>query len=403
MQIQEENNINDPRKVDTSNLEVGMEVKDYRHMCQLLDEPVLEGDSKEAQMHRWSLNFMWEKKPRKHKMTITKVFKEPLPDIVPDNATFAKMMQIILIRLLGYMPDDTYHFFSTIFWNKTGMVSDQYKEIKSSDDDIESFFGKGKKYPITSPETAKNFFEIADGKLREATRTALRSLDNAGLIHYRQEYCVKKTSWRLLGGFYTATKEEENLILEAEQNALNKMGLTSKYVALRYHTRSYRKYVNDYIHEHNKELYGGSQWITIVYHKPPQSHVNRVTEQIVNDLKKRGYIKDDEFLDNEILLYLAKLALNDMVINNMIQEARKQHQISVDALKEESKANSISIWNHEKNVTRGSSRFVSDCIYLVDTLVKIKDSPRELDYEEVEECDADEYDSDDGFEDLGLI
>ena len=380
-----------------------MEVRDYKHMCELLKEPVLEGNSKEAQMHRWTLNFIWEKKPRKHKMTITKIFKEPLPDIVPDNATFAKMMQIILIRLLGYMPDDTYHFFSTIFWNKTGMVSDEYKEIKCSDDDIESFFGKGKKYPITSPETVKNFFEIADGKLRDATRTALRSLDNAGLIHYRQEYCVKKTSWKLPGGFYTATKEEENLILEAEQYALNKMGLTSKYVALRRYTKAYRKCVNDYIHERNKELYGGSQWITIVYHKPPQSHVDRVTDQIVRDLKKRGYIGDNDFLDNEILLYLAKLALNDMVINNMIQEARKQHQISVDALAKERYENRIDTWNHERNANRGSNRFVSDCIYLVDTLVKIKDNPRELDYEEADECDTDEYNGDDGFEDLGLI
>ena len=397
MQNQKENNANNLREVDTSRLEVGMEVKDYKHMCELLGEPVLEGNSKEAQIHRWTLNFTWEKKPRKHKMIITKKFKEPLPDIVPDNATFAKMMQIILIRLLGYMPDDTYHFFSTIFWNKTGMVGDQYKEIKTSDDEIENYFGKDKKFPDVSSETAKNFFEIADGKLREATRTALRSLDNAGLIHYRQEYCVKKTSWKLPGGFYTATKEEENLILEAEQYALNKMGLTSKYVALRRHTKTYRKYVNDYIHERNKELYGGSQWITIVYHKPPQSHVNRVTDQIVRDLKKKGYIGDNDFLDNEILLYLAKLALNDMVINNMIQEARKQHQISVDALAKEKEENKIDIWNHERNTNRGSNRFVSDCIYLVDTLVKIKDSPRELDYE-------DDYDksNDDGSWDFDL-
>jgi len=378
--------------VDTSKLKVGMEVKDYKHMCELLGEPVLRGDSRDAQMHRWNLNFMWEKQPRKHKMTITKIFKEPLPDIVPDNATFAKMMQIILIRLLGYMPDDTYHFFSTIFWDKTGMVGKRYKEIKTSDDDIEHFFGKGKKYSLTSSEIAKYFFEIADEKLREATRTALRSLDNAGLIHYRQEYCVKKTPWKLPGDFYTATKEEENLILEAEQYALNRMRLTSKYVALKHRTKTYRKYVNDYIHEHNNELYGGSQWITIVYHKPPQSHVDRVTEQIVRDLKKRGYIGDNDLLDNEILLYLAKLALNDMVINNMIQEARKQHQISVDALKEESESSMVDRWNHDRNAIRGSNRFVSDCIYLVDSLVKLKENPRKFDYEE-------EYEFDSGSED----
>lgn len=376
--------------VDTSKLKVGMEVKDYRHMCELLGEPVLRGDSRDAQMHKWSLNFKWEKQPRKHKMTITKIFKEPLPDIVPDNATFAKMMQIILIRLLGYMPDDTYHFFSNNFWYKTGMVQKEYKTVNSTENGFDIFFGEGKDYPLTSPETAKNFFDIADEKLREATRTALRSLDTAGLIHYRQEYCVKKTPWKVSGGFYTATKEEESLILEAEQHALNELRLTNKYVAISNYGKAYRKRVNDYIHDHDNSLYGGSQWITIVYHKPPQSHVERVTNQIVRDLKKRGYITDDEFLDNEILLYLAKLALNDMVINKMIQEARKQHQLSANALKEERASSMIDRWNHDRNAIRGSNRFVSDCIYLVDSLVKLKANPRQFDYEE--KYDEDSWD-----------
>lgn len=156
--------------------------------------------------------------------------------------------------------------------------------------------------------------------------------------------------------------------------------------------------MNDYIHEQNNELYGGAQWITIVYHQPPQSHVDRVTDQIVRDLKNRGYIGDNDFLDNEILLYLAKLALNDMVINKVIQEARKQHQISVDALAKEREENRIDVWNHERHLTRESNCFVSDCIYLVDTFVKLMENPRVLDYEEV-----DEYGIDDDFEDLDIL
>lgn len=377
-------NVQNTKGVDVSKLQVGMVVKNYRELCKLLGEEIKEGNSKEKQLHRWSLNFCWEKQPSKQKITITKIYKHTLPDIVPDNSTFAKIMQLILMRILGYYTkDDTYHFFANKFWVDTGMVDKQFKEINTDEEGIDKYFGADGKFELVNIDTARSFFEIANAKLREATKTALKALDNAGLIHYRQEYCVKRTPWKIKGGFESATKEEENLILEAEQYALGQLRIANKYFALKNSGNFYRKTINDYINERNPKIYGASQWITIVYHKPPKSFEDLVINQIIRSLKKNNYIQDEEYLDNDILLYLSKLALNDMVINKMIEEARRQHKKALEELNKEVSNNVlIDRYNHHHYVLCGSNRFVSDCIYLADTLVKLKDNNRILDYEE---------------------
>lgn len=375
------------RLVDVTRLHEGMVVKNYKELCNLLGEDVTDGNSRDAQINRWSLYFKWEKEPRKHKYTITKIYSVPLPDVVPDNSTFAKMMQLILMRILGYMPDDTYYYFLNKFWVDTGMVNEEYKRIVISEEKLENYFGEGKKYSLIDPDTAKNFFDIAGEKLKEATNTALKALESAGLIHYRQEYCVKKHQWKRKGGFQSATKEEENLILEAEQHVLDKMGVTRKYFAMKNSGNYYRKEVNNYIHEKDKTIFGVAQWIVIVYHKPPQSHFDRVTEQIVKDLKKNGYMDSEEYIDNEILLYLSRIALNDLVINKMIQEAKKQHDRSIQKLTEEGIEMKVDKYNHKDYVVRSSNEFVSKCIYLVDTLIRLSENPRVIDYEEVDDED----------------
>lgn len=381
----------DKKKVDTSKLKVGMEIKNYTELCKLLGEQPVSGNAKESQLHRWSLNFQWEKTSRKQKITITKIYLRPIPDLVPERSTFAKIMQLIIIRLLAYMADDTYYFFNNHFWVKTGMVAKEFKKINTDKDGISHYFGEGNKYSLIDPETAQSFFEIANAKLREATRTALKTLDNSGLIHYRQEYCVKTTPWKSRGGFRTATKEEENLIVEAEQHALEELKTISKFYALSKVGNIYRKKVNDYIHNKNSGLHGGTQWIAIVYHRPPNSYLNRVIDQIVRSLRKTGYINEnnEDYLDDEMLGYLSKLALNDMVISKMINEAKRQHEKALQRIKKDGFNSAKSVYDYNRMMTNSSVRFVSDCIYLADTLVKLNENPRVIDYEESVEEDMD--------------
>ena len=47
--------------MNIENLIVGMEIKNYKALCELLSEPIKGGDSKKAQMKQWEQYFTWHK------------------------------------------------------------------------------------------------------------------------------------------------------------------------------------------------------------------------------------------------------------------------------------------------------------------------------------------------------
>ena len=50
-----------PKIIDTTNLEIGMTIKNYKQMCDLLNEEVKTGESKKAQLKEWSRYFEFER------------------------------------------------------------------------------------------------------------------------------------------------------------------------------------------------------------------------------------------------------------------------------------------------------------------------------------------------------
>lgn len=63
-------------KVDTSNLTVGMIVKNYKEMCNLLEDKIKDGNSQKAQLTDWQCYFDWEKSGQK--FIITDIYDNPL-------------------------------------------------------------------------------------------------------------------------------------------------------------------------------------------------------------------------------------------------------------------------------------------------------------------------------------
>lgn len=59
--------------VDISRLEVGQIVKNYRVLCELLDQPVLQGDSKKYQMQNFQ-RFLNLKKSKDHRKCLSQIF-----------------------------------------------------------------------------------------------------------------------------------------------------------------------------------------------------------------------------------------------------------------------------------------------------------------------------------------
>lgn len=67
-----------PKAIDTTNLEIGMIAKNYKELCNLLNEPIKDGNSKKFQLKEWARYFEFEKQKWKQSYIILDIYDEPL-------------------------------------------------------------------------------------------------------------------------------------------------------------------------------------------------------------------------------------------------------------------------------------------------------------------------------------
>lgn len=117
--------------IDTSGLELGMVVKNYREMCRILNEQVCEGNSKKAQLKEWARYFLWEKKGQK--FIILDIYDEPLPkdDGRANKNIYATYIEVILVKILAKQKNskDPFYFTTNQMWKLLGMINNNYKNI----------------------------------------------------------------------------------------------------------------------------------------------------------------------------------------------------------------------------------------------------------------------------------
>lgn len=84
--------------MNLKNIVIGMIIKNYKELCFLLEEPILDGNSKKAQMKEWSRYFDFEKQG--HKFIIKEIYDIPLPEDFSENDIYSKYIQVILTKYL---------------------------------------------------------------------------------------------------------------------------------------------------------------------------------------------------------------------------------------------------------------------------------------------------------------
>ena len=171
------------KEIDISNLSVGLEVKNYRAMCELLGESVKTGNAKKSQMKTWERYFRYEKVKGSQKMIIKEIFEQPKEKV--DKRTdgiYVKSIEIILLHELAKRKDYTATFTKNALWHRLGMVNDNYKKISNADlktlDDC-----------ITDFEI-NHFYQRADSRLTGILKTALDSMQKRWVIEYTSQYRI---------------------------------------------------------------------------------------------------------------------------------------------------------------------------------------------------------------------
>ena len=303
----EDNPINDKedtQRLDVSKLESGMVVKNYKEMCEMLDEEITDGNSKKAQLKEWSRYFVWEKKGQK--FIVLDIYDEPLPkdDGRQNKNIYVQYIQVILMKILSKQKNTKEPFYITTnqLWKLLGMINNNYKNI--SLDDLNNMITD---YEVT-PFDMKKFYQRCNQRLREILFSSLNKLEDRALIKYEIETVIVFLDEDGKTAYKPANDVQKKKILKAERKALLDMGLESKQHAYaKFKEAEFFERVNAYLHEWYGWEYTFNR-IKINYNK------SDVLETVYKDEVK---LKSD-FEE----MKLQRLGLNDRVVEALYKNAQ---------------------------------------------------------------------------------
>lgn len=305
--LKENNPVNDKEDIqgiDVNRLESGVVVKNYKEMCEILEEDICEGNSKKAQLKEWTRYFAWEKKGQK--FIILDIYDEPLPkdDGRQNKNIYVQYIQVILMKILSKQRNTKEPFYITTnqMWKLLGMINDNYKNI--SLDDLNDMIVE---YEVTSFDM-KKFYQRCNQRLREILFSSLNKLEDRALIKYEIETVIvfldedRKTVYR------PANDIQKKKILKAERKALLDMKLESKQHAYaKFKETEFFERMNAYLHEWYGWEYTFNR-IKINYNK------SDVLETVHRDEAKL----QSDFEE----MKLQRLGLNDRVVEALYKNAQ---------------------------------------------------------------------------------
>ena len=240
----------DDIEINTSRLQVGRVVKNYKELCALLGEEVKTGKSKQLQIDNMKRFFEWEKAGQK--FIITDIYDTPLPKVdgrsSGNNSKYVKCIEILLLRYLLDKKDYTATLTKRSWWQILGMVNNKYNQIERDKEKREKL---QKNNPILTSYEIKHFYQRSNKKLQQILFSALNSLSSRKLIEYEIETVIVKEDDKGKMRYEIATKYEKKAILKEERYILRYVMGYEKIIQVfcRFEQDKYYAKVNERLYE----------------------------------------------------------------------------------------------------------------------------------------------------------
>lgn len=223
--------------MNLNNIEKGTIGKSYRDMCRILEEPILEGNSKKAQLKEWKRYFDWDKQGNKFVVTEKYIIK--LPEDFSDNDVYSKYIQTIFVKYLKENGDG--EFTMTQLLKLCGFVNENWNDITALDKYIEN-------ENVTFAQ-AKYYLNQLSYRVNTYCRTALfRCLNRLSKRDFLRWYKILYIQDRNAtdGKFRLATENEYRIYLNILMQVKKDMNI--KYVNL-YNKDAYYKKIDILLEE----------------------------------------------------------------------------------------------------------------------------------------------------------
>ena len=298
------NNKEDLQEIDISRLESGIVVRNYKEMCEILDEEICEGNSKKAQLKEWARYFAWEKKGQK--FIILDIYDEPLPknDGRQNKNIYVQYIEVILIKILSKQRNtkDPFYITTNQMWKLLGMINNNYKNI--SLDDLNNIITD---YEVTSFDM-KKFYQRCNQRLREILFSSLNRLEDRALIKYEIETVIVYLDEDGKTVYKPANDFQKKNILKAERKTLLDMKLESKQHAYaKFQETEFFERVNAYL----QEWYGWEYTFNRI-------KINYNKADVLETVHKDEVKLQNDFAE----MKLQRLGLNDRVVEALYKNAQ---------------------------------------------------------------------------------
>ena len=195
------------------NITVGMTVKNYKAMCELLGEKVKTGKAKQLQLKDWERFFKHHKEG--NKFVIDEVFTQAKKKQANKrNNVYGEMTQLLIIDSLLGAKDNHISVPKKYLLEDLGIVNPNYGGLKEDVKKLSEWLKMDIRY-------IWEFYSINDSNFTSIINKALKALEDERLITVEKVVKVKRANEY---DHQHATPEEIELIMYSEKEVLDKLG-----------------------------------------------------------------------------------------------------------------------------------------------------------------------------------
>ena len=367
--------------MDVSKLEVGMRVKNYKELCELLGENVKTGGSKSIQLKNLERYIKYSKD--KHSFIVDEIYDKPLPKVdgrknpvrrTANNSKYSADIQPMIINLLAAKESGQVFLPANQMFAMIDMVNINFKPSWQDIKALAEITNVPVKY-------AHDFFSVTNTELRKKLESALRSLRNKALIIWEKSVTVctliSEEEYNQFGDIVVnpqdekygkikyhkvhreATKDEKQFILKTEKRVMLEMKCSSlQHIFLAGRWEEFQSKVRAFLKEDANILYYYDSYKITVNEEAVKSEDDRIRvleaqeklrigtnlnknicQMLVNNadtLHKRAISKEKPNIYEE--LHATKKytqynkILNDTVINKEAKDIREEIKIKTKEL-----------------------------------------------------------------------
>lgn len=203
-------------ELDTSNIQEGMIIKNYKELCSLLNLNATTGKSKQIQLNEISRYMDYIRDDNKY--IILEIYDSPIPSTV--SSKYTKFIQNILLSYLSKKDIPVIYINKNELIRILGLVNNKYIECKKDNTKL---------LKIADEYNIAEFYKRCDAKILSILESSLKSLKKRLLIDYSDAYKIYYLGANGEYIYKIANIEEHQYILEVKKRVLNSLHLQSEY------------------------------------------------------------------------------------------------------------------------------------------------------------------------------